>query len=132
MTCQEGVNTVTNQRQWAFLENGTPLPVEDGRHLYELGTRRAASGERNDANARAKRVLTRTVRVPLPPYLAEVPAAVAASSPDGGSEATGVPDSTRVWSHWGASSRSTGSSPGFFLVGAWWSAWASPARSRIR
>ena len=66
---------MTNERQWAFLEEGTPLPVEDGRHLYDFGTRRAARGERNDAGARAKRVLTRVVRVSLPPYLAEVPAA---------------------------------------------------------
>lgn len=66
---------MNNERHWAFLGNGTALPVEDGRHLYELGTRRAASGERNDVGARAKRVLTRGVRVPLPAYLAEVPAA---------------------------------------------------------
>ena len=66
---------MTNDQQWAFLEDGTPHPVEDGRHLYELGTRRAASDERNDANARAKRVLTQVVRVPLPAYLAGVPAA---------------------------------------------------------
>ncbi len=75
MTCQPGVSTVTNERHGAFLENGTPLPIGDNRHLYERGTRRAASGERNDVGARAKRVLTPAVRVPLPAYLAEVPAA---------------------------------------------------------
>ena len=71
---------MTNNPQWAFQESGTALPVQNGRHLYELGTRRAASGERNDAGARAKRVLTRVVQVPLPPYLAEVPAAAASEA----------------------------------------------------
>ena len=66
---------MTNDQRWAFQENGTAFPVQNGRHLYELGTRRAASGETNDVGARAKRVLTRVVRVPLPRYLAEVPAA---------------------------------------------------------
>lgn len=66
---------MTNRRQWTFLEDPTTLRVENGRHLYELGTRRAAGGERNDVGARAKRVLTRVVRVPLPAYLANVPAA---------------------------------------------------------
>ena len=66
---------MTNKQRWAFLDNGTPLPVADGRHLYQLGTRRAASGERNDAGARAKRVLTRAIQLPLPAYLAGLPAA---------------------------------------------------------
>ena len=66
---------MTNKRQWTFPDSGTPLPVEGGRHLYDFGTRRATGGERNDVGARAKRVLTRVVRVPLPAYLAEVPAA---------------------------------------------------------
>ena len=66
---------VTNEQRWAFLDSGTPLPVDDGRHLYQLGTRRAASGERNDVGARAKRVLTRAIQLPLPAYLAGLPAA---------------------------------------------------------
>ena len=66
---------VTNRQRWAFLESGTPLPIDDGRHLYQLGTRRAAGGERNDAGARAKRVLTRAIQLPLPAYLAGLPAA---------------------------------------------------------
>lgn len=66
---------MTNERQWAFLDGGTPLPVGGGRHLYDFGTRRATRGERNDVGARAKRVLTRVVQLPLPDYLAEVPEA---------------------------------------------------------
>ena len=66
---------VTNRQRWAFLESGTRLPIDDGRHLYQLGTRRAAGGERNDAGARAKRVLTRAIQLPLPAYLAGLPAA---------------------------------------------------------
>ena len=66
---------MTNKRQWAFLESGTSLPIEGGEHLYDFGTRRAATGEKNDAGARAKRVLTRAVQIPLPAYLADAPAA---------------------------------------------------------
>jgi len=60
---------------WTFMDAETPIPVTGGRHLYDFGTRRATTGEKNDVGARAKRVLIRAVRIPLPAYLAEVPAA---------------------------------------------------------
>ncbi|MCY4431763.1 MAG: hypothetical protein OXC11_15425 [Rhodospirillales bacterium] len=66
---------MTNDLRWAFRDNGKPIPIEDGKHLFEFGTRKATTGEKNDAGARAKRVLIRVVRIPLPAYLAEMPAA---------------------------------------------------------
>ena len=64
-----------NDLPWVFFDNGAPLPIQGGEHLYDLGTRRATTGEKNDAAVRAKRVLTRAMQVPLPLNLAEVPAA---------------------------------------------------------